>query len=225
MHSLRRVWISHEQSRTRYRLGRAHRLGVVPAFPRARGSTSWASTTTCGRIFSATGASTQSQRTKLERTLPNYTHHARGHPRRERRWRRCLRSMAPTIKAVIHTAAQPSHDWAAREPFTDFGVNATGTLNVLEAARQHLSRGGVHFHQHQQGLWRHAKPTAAASSSRSAGRSTQSHPFHSRHRRDDVDRSDRSIRSSVRARWRRTCWCRNTGGTSACRRSVFAAAA
>lgn len=38
---------------------------------------------------------------------------------------------------VIHAAAQPSHDWAAREPFTDFGVNATGTLNLLEAARAH----------------------------------------------------------------------------------------
>jgi len=41
------------------------------------------------------------------------------------------------ISLVIHTAAQPSHDWAAREPFTDFGVNALGTLNVLEATRQH----------------------------------------------------------------------------------------
>ena len=38
---------------------------------------------------------------------------------------------------VIHAAAQPSHDWAAREPFTDFGVNAVGTLNLLEAARAH----------------------------------------------------------------------------------------
>ncbi len=41
------------------------------------------------------------------------------------------------IAVVIHTAAQPSHDWAAREPFTDFDVNAVGTLNVLEATRQH----------------------------------------------------------------------------------------
>ena len=39
--------------------------------------------------------------------------------------------------AVIHTAAQPSHDWAAREPLTDFGVNAVGTMNLLEASRQH----------------------------------------------------------------------------------------
>ena len=38
---------------------------------------------------------------------------------------------------VVHAAAQPSHDWAAREPFTDFGVNAGGTLNLLEATRQH----------------------------------------------------------------------------------------
>jgi CDP-paratose 2-epimerase len=37
---------------------------------------------------------------------------------------------------VIHTAAQPSHDWAAKEPLTDFSVNATGTLVMLEAARE-----------------------------------------------------------------------------------------
>lgn len=37
---------------------------------------------------------------------------------------------------VIHTAAQPSHDWAAKEPVTDFSVNALGTLNMLEATRK-----------------------------------------------------------------------------------------
>jgi CDP-paratose 2-epimerase len=41
------------------------------------------------------------------------------------------------VSLIIHTAAQPSHDWAAREPFTDFDVNAAGTLNVLEAAHLH----------------------------------------------------------------------------------------
>jgi CDP-paratose 2-epimerase len=40
------------------------------------------------------------------------------------------------ICLVVHTAAQPSHDWAAREPFTDFTVNANGTLNLLEATRR-----------------------------------------------------------------------------------------
>jgi CDP-paratose 2-epimerase len=42
-----------------------------------------------------------------------------------------------SIELVIHAAAQPSHDWAAREPFTDFDINAAGTLNVLEATRLH----------------------------------------------------------------------------------------
>jgi len=41
------------------------------------------------------------------------------------------------IKLVIHAAAQPSHDWAAREPLTDFGINANGTLNLLEMSRLH----------------------------------------------------------------------------------------
>jgi CDP-paratose 2-epimerase len=41
------------------------------------------------------------------------------------------------ISVVIHTAGQPSHDWAAKEPFTDFDVNAVGTLNVLENTRLH----------------------------------------------------------------------------------------
>jgi CDP-paratose 2-epimerase len=40
-----------------------------------------------------------------------------------------------TIEAVVHTASQPSHDWAARDPQTDFTVNANGTLNLLEATR------------------------------------------------------------------------------------------
>jgi CDP-paratose 2-epimerase len=39
------------------------------------------------------------------------------------------------IKLIIHTAAQPSHDWAAKEPFTDFTINANGTLNMLELMR------------------------------------------------------------------------------------------
>lgn len=38
--------------------------------------------------------------------------------------------------AIIHTAAQPSHDLAARRPFDDFDVNAVGTMNLLEVARQ-----------------------------------------------------------------------------------------
>jgi CDP-paratose 2-epimerase len=46
-------------------------------------------------------------------------------------------AQATDLELVIHTAAQPSHDWAASDPQTDFGVNANGTLNLLEATRRH----------------------------------------------------------------------------------------
>ena len=39
------------------------------------------------------------------------------------------------IDLIIHTAAQPSHDWASKEPITDFTINANGTLNLLELTR------------------------------------------------------------------------------------------
>lgn len=48
-----------------------------------------------------------------------------------------FRAHARDIELVVHTAAQPSHDWAASEPHTDFTVNANGTLNLLEVTRRH----------------------------------------------------------------------------------------
>jgi len=48
---------------------------------------------------------------------------------------KCLEELKP--EAIIHTAAQPSHDLAASRPFDDFDVNAVGTLNLLEATRRH----------------------------------------------------------------------------------------
>ena len=49
------------------------------------------------------------------------------------------------VGVVIHTAAQPSHDWAAKEPLTDFHVNATGTLHMLEAYRKHAPQASFIF--------------------------------------------------------------------------------
>jgi CDP-paratose 2-epimerase len=43
------------------------------------------------------------------------------------------------IKIIVHCAAQPSHDWAAKEPLTDFCINANGTLNLLELTRLHCN--------------------------------------------------------------------------------------
>jgi CDP-paratose 2-epimerase len=50
---------------------------------------------------------------------------------------RIFRERGSAVELVVHTAAQPSHDWAASDPQTDFGVNANGTLNLLEATRAH----------------------------------------------------------------------------------------
>src|SRR5262245_7454869 len=52
---------------------------------------------------------------------------------------RVFSEYASDIKFVVHAAAQPSHDWSAQEPFTDFSVNANGTLNLLELSRRHCS--------------------------------------------------------------------------------------
>jgi CDP-paratose 2-epimerase len=86
--------------------------------------------------FFGAGASTAGQRQKLEEALPNYHHRAVD----IRDWtavQAVFAEFGSAIKVVIHTAAQPSHDWAAREPLTDFGVNATGTIHMLEATRLH----------------------------------------------------------------------------------------
>jgi CDP-paratose 2-epimerase len=50
---------------------------------------------------------------------------------------RIVRECRRSLELIVHAAAQPSHDWAARDPRTDFAINADGTLNLLEAARTH----------------------------------------------------------------------------------------
>jgi len=52
---------------------------------------------------------------------------------------------AGAIELVIHAAAQPSHDWAARAPHVDFSINAEGTLNLLESARRHAPSASFVF--------------------------------------------------------------------------------
>ncbi len=52
---------------------------------------------------------------------------------------KCIEEIKPD--AVVHAAAQPSHDLAASRPFDDFDVNAVGTLNLLEAVRRHAPHG------------------------------------------------------------------------------------
>ena len=73
---------------------------------------------------------------RLEERLPRYTH-MNADIRDADAMNRLFGRYGGALELVIHTAAQPSHDWAAREPMTDFTVNAQGTLVLLEALRQH----------------------------------------------------------------------------------------
>jgi len=85
--------------------------------------------------FFGSEASTAPTRKLLESKLKGYTH-ADIDIRDFEAVKRIFERYGTAVKVVVHTAAQPSHDWAASEPHTDFGVNAVGTLNLLEATRQ-----------------------------------------------------------------------------------------
>ena len=89
------------------------------------------------RTFFGDEASTAWNQRRLEEALGNrYRHHSID-IRDQAAINALFQRHGKAISVVIHTAAQPSHDWAAREPHTDFSVNATGTLNLLEASRLH----------------------------------------------------------------------------------------
>lgn len=80
-------------------------------------------------------ASTLGNRQKLIKTIPGYEHH--DFDIRDRSAvENLFQKLGADLVLVIHTAAQPSHDWAARDPHADFSVNALGTLNLLQATRQ-----------------------------------------------------------------------------------------
>jgi CDP-paratose 2-epimerase len=88
------------------------------------------------RHFFGDDASTQWARDHLEKTLPEYRH-VDADIRDEDAMRQVFATYKGDIAVVIHTAAQPSHDWAARDAVTDFTVNANGTLNLLLMTRQY----------------------------------------------------------------------------------------
>jgi CDP-paratose 2-epimerase len=86
--------------------------------------------------FFGQDASTGWNTTQLSATLPRFTHHA-ADIRDAAAIDAIFRTYGSSIALVVHCAAQPSHDWAAREPMTDFTVNANGTLVLLEATRKY----------------------------------------------------------------------------------------
>jgi CDP-paratose 2-epimerase len=70
---------------------------------------------------------------RLQETVAGFAHHEL-----DIRDRKGIHELLQTVRpdAIVHTAAQPSHDRAAAIPFDDFDTNAVGTLNLLEATRQ-----------------------------------------------------------------------------------------
>lgn len=80
-------------------------------------------------------ASTEWSRRKLETEVKGYTHY-NADIRDESAMKEIFEKHGKDIGVIIHAAAQPSHDWAAKDPFTDFTVNANGTLSILEMTRR-----------------------------------------------------------------------------------------
>lgn len=88
------------------------------------------------RTFFGPDASTAWMSRELVRSLGRYRFHAID-IRDAAAVDHVIGGLGRALSLVIHTAAQPSHDWAARDPMTDFGVNAAGTLVLLESVRRH----------------------------------------------------------------------------------------
>src|SRR5688572_11062018 len=87
------------------------------------------------RRFFGAGASTRAVTERLSDEYPGEFEAMTVDIRDTDAVRRVFALHAADLELVIHAAAQPSHDWAASDPQVDFGVNANGTLNMLEAAR------------------------------------------------------------------------------------------
>ena len=87
------------------------------------------------RQFFGEEASTAWNRGRLEAELKAYRHYDID-IRNESGVADLFGRYGASVAVVIHAAAQPSHDWAAKAPFVDFSINAGGTLNLLEATRQ-----------------------------------------------------------------------------------------
>lgn len=88
------------------------------------------------KYFFGDDASTTWRNNQLKEKISNYTHQDID-IRNIDDLESLFKKYNNDISLIIHTAAQPSHDWAAKEPLTDFSVNANGTLNLLEMTRQH----------------------------------------------------------------------------------------
>ena len=94
--------------------------------------------------FFGENASTEWNTKVLTKEITNFEHHT-ADIRNIDELEKIFNLYGSDIQLVVHTAAQPSHDWAAKEPITDFTVNANGTLNMLEMTRKYCSKATFIF--------------------------------------------------------------------------------
>jgi len=87
------------------------------------------------RFFGAE-ASTEWRRRQIQEELGSSYEHFSLDIRDDAAMDRLFSKFGSSIELIVHAASQPSHDWAAREPLTDFSVNATGTAILLETTRK-----------------------------------------------------------------------------------------
>jgi CDP-paratose 2-epimerase len=88
------------------------------------------------RTFFGDDASTDGNRQALQQAFPRQYRHVALDIRDQPEVEQLFTTYGKSIELVVHTAAQPSHDWAARDPIMDFTINANGTLVLLEATRR-----------------------------------------------------------------------------------------
>lgn len=88
-------------------------------------------------FFFGADASTEWNRNRLIEQYGERYIHYNADIRDEKAIAEIFKKYNSDISLIVHTAAQPSHDWAAKDPYTDFTVNANGTLVLLENTRQH----------------------------------------------------------------------------------------
>ena len=90
------------------------------------------------KLFFGEDASTHWKVKLLKQECHNYIHYNID-IRDQNALRKIFTAYHKDLELIIHTAAQPSHDWAAKDPHIDFSVNANGTLNLLECTRNYCS--------------------------------------------------------------------------------------
>lgn len=86
------------------------------------------------KFFFGNDGDTSLVKSNLINTYKNYKHYD-SDIRSSDEMNKIFKTLKNTISLIIHAAAQPSHDWAAKDPILDFQVNSLGTLNLLEATR------------------------------------------------------------------------------------------